>query len=140
MKTTHTAFKFELGYRFHISSVKFHRLSYFPRLYISHTKPTLWLDFGFRLYLHNLRIQFFRYLSICKPSFSIMDMCFGNLKSFQKSTYSIVSSQVFYNHKFFENDRGSSVLTRQVPTLLYTWARGVKVPLSSRNFNTITDS
>ena len=33
-----------LGYRFHISSVKFHHLSYFPRLYLSHAKPTLWLN------------------------------------------------------------------------------------------------
>ena len=33
-----------LGYRFHISGVKFHFLSDFPRLYISHTKPTLRLN------------------------------------------------------------------------------------------------
>ena len=34
--------------------VKFHRLNYFPRLYISHAKPTLWLDCGFRLYIHSV--------------------------------------------------------------------------------------
>ena len=33
-----------LGYRFHISGLKFHFLSDFPRLYISHTKPTFWLN------------------------------------------------------------------------------------------------
>ncbi len=38
-----------LGYRFHISGVKFHLLSDFPRLYISHTQPTFRLNCRWRL-------------------------------------------------------------------------------------------